>query len=84
MKHRLFYGGKPSIKGFSPEDFSRNGYECTLLLQNRHGAPVAVSRSKKLDIWMVQCGFSSVFFGTKAEALAYCKGRFFDADGRAV
>ena len=29
-------------------------------------------------------GFSNVFFGTKAEALAYCKGRFFDTDGQAV
>ena len=32
----------------------------------------------------VQNGFSSVFFGTKAEALAYCRGRFLDADGKAV
>ena len=32
----------------------------------------------------VQNGFSTVFFGTKAEALAYCKGRFFDAYGQAV
>lgn len=28
--------------------------------------------------------FSSVFFGTEAEALAYCKGRFLNADGQAV
>jgi len=25
-----------------------------------------------------------VFFGTKAEALAYCRGRFLDTDGKAV
>ena len=28
--------------------------------------------------------FSTVFFGTRADALAYCKGRFYDANGQAV
>ena len=32
----------------------------------------------------VQHGFSTVFFGTRADALAYCKGRFYDANGQAV
>jgi len=43
-----------------------------------------ISRNKVMDIWKVEYGLSSVFFGTKAEALAYCKGRFFDSDGQAV
>ena len=84
MKHRFFYGTKPSVNSYSPKDFSQKDYECGLVLQNKHGAPVVVSRHKSLDIWKVQNGFSAVFFGTKAEALAYCKGRFLDADGQAV
>ena len=84
MKYRFLYGGKPNISKLKTEDFSRGGYECDLLLQDKRGAPVAVSRHKELDIWKVQCGFSTVFFGTKAEALAYCKGRFFDGDEQAV
>lgn len=84
MKHRVFYGGQPSIRNFNPKDFSRGGYECTQLFQNKGGLPVVVSHHKALDIWKVECNFSSVFFGTKAEALAYCKGRFLDADGQAV
>lgn len=84
MKHRFFYGTKPSANSYSPKDFSQKDYECGLVLQNKHGAPVVVSRHKSLDIWKVQNGFSAVFFGTKAEALAYCKGRFLDTDGQAV
>ena len=84
MKHKFFYGIKPSIKSCSTADFSRKGYECHVLLQTKRGEPVVVSRNKDLNIWTVQNGFSTVFFGTKAEALAYCKGRFFDADGQAV
>jgi hypothetical protein len=45
---------------------------------------VVISRHKDLDIWMVGYGFSTVYIGTKAEALAYCKGRFRDLDGQAV
>ncbi len=84
MKNRFFYGTKPSIKHFRPEEFSRNAYGCTQLLQSKNGTPVIIARNKSMDIWKVECGFSSVFFGTKEEALAYCKGRFFDADGQAV
>ena len=84
MKHRFFYGTNPSINSYSPKDFSQKDYECSLLFQTKRGAPVMIARHKSLDIWKVQNGFSTVFFGTKAEALAYCKGRFFDADGQAV
>lgn len=84
MKHRFFYGLKPGINNLSAKDFSQKDYECSLLFQTKRGVPVMVARHKSLDIWKVQNGFSTVFFGTKAEALAYCKGRFFNADGQAV
>lgn len=84
MKHRFYYGTQPSIKNYRPDDFSRKGYECTQLFQTKDGIPVMVSHSKAMDIWRVECGFSNVFFGTKAEALAYCKGRFFDQNGKLV
>lgn len=84
MKHRFFYGIQPSIKQFRPEEFSRDAYECTHLFQTNNGTPVMLSHNTTMDIWKVECGFSAVFFGTKAEALAYCKGRFFDADGQVV
>lgn len=84
MKHRLFYGLKPGINNLSTNDFSQKDYECSLLFQTKCSAPVVLARHKSLDIWKVQNGFSTVFFGTRAEAMAYCKGRFFDADGQAV
>lgn len=84
MKHRFFYGIQPSIKQFRPEEFSRGAYECTQLFQTNNGTPVMISRNKVMDIWKVEYGLSSVFFGTKAEALSYCKGKFFDADGQVV
>ena len=45
---------------------------------------MTVSCNRELDIWKVQHGFSTVFFGTRADALAYCKGRFCDANGQVV
>ena len=84
MKLNFFYGKQPGIKNFNPRDFSERAYDCHALFQNKRGMPVAVSRHKENDIWKVQDGFSAVFFGTKEESLAYCRGRFFDEDGRAV
>lgn len=34
--------------------------------------------------WRVEYGFSSLFFKTYGEAMAYCKGRFVDLDGKGV
>lgn len=45
---------------------------------------MAISRNTELDVWKVEHNFSSVFFATYAEAMAYCKGRFFDEEGKAV
>ena len=84
MRHKFFYGMKPGINNFSPKDFDQRDYACHIIFQNKRGMPVVVARHKTMDFLKVQNGFSTVFFGTKAEALAYCKGRFFDSDGLAV
>ncbi|MCI6937952.1 MAG: hypothetical protein MR762_15145 [Clostridiales bacterium] len=84
MKYRFFYGMKPDIRNLRPRDFSGKGYVCDLLLQTGRGTPVAVSYNGELDIWSVQNGFSTVFLGSRADALDYCKGRFYDANGQAV
>ena len=84
MRHKFFYGIGPGNKNFSPKDFDQRDYDCHVIFQNRRGMPVAVFRHKKMDFWKVQNGFSSVFFGTRAEALEYCRGRFLDTDGKAV
>ena len=84
MRHKFFFGGQPIIKQYRAEDFSREGYEGEVLLQTKRGIPVIVARNTTLDIWKVQWGLSTVVFGTKAEAMAYCKGRCFDSDGRVV
>ena len=84
MKLRFFYGMKPDIKDCKVDDFSQKEYRCHALFQTRRGTPVLVSQHKELDIWKVQHGFSTIHFGTKEEAIAYCKGRFYDTDGKAV
>ena len=53
MKHSFFYSTKPSINSYSPKDFSQKDYECSLIFQNKRGAPVVVARHKNLDIWKV-------------------------------
>ena len=84
MRHKFFYGIEPGINNFSPKDFSERDYDCHVIFQSKRGMPVAVSRHKTVDIWKVQNGFSTVLFGTRADALDYCMGRFCDANGQAV
>lgn len=84
MKFRVFYGMKPKMSSKDLDSFSHGKYQCCVLLQTKRGAPVAISEHKDTGIWKVTHGFSTVLFGTKAEALAYCKGRFLDLDGKAV
>ena len=84
MKYRFFYGMKPDIRNLRPRDFSGKGSVCDLLLHTRWGTPVTVSCNRELDVWNDQHGLSTEFFGTRADALAYCKGRFYDANGQAV
>lgn len=74
MKHRFFYGLKPSISNYSPKDFSDKDYECSLLFQAKRGAPVVVSCHKRLDIWRVQSGFSAVFFRNQGRGACLLQG----------
>ena len=56
-----------------------------ILYKNRNTESLLeISQHKDTGIWRVSFGFSTVFFATYDEALAYCKGRFFDLDGKAV
>ena len=84
MKFKFFFGSKPKFGQQDRACFSDKKYKCELLLQNRKEEPVAISQHKDIGIWRVSFGFSTVFFATYDEALAYCKGRFFDLDGKAV
>ena len=84
MKFKFFFGGKPKFSQQDRACFSDKKYKCELLLQNRKGEPVAISQHKDTGVWRVSFGFSTVFFATYDEALAYCKGRFFDLDGKVV
>ena len=84
MKFRIFYDRKPKLTTKDIDSFSHGDYKCRILLQTKRGAPVAISEHKDTGVWKVNHGFSTVVFGTKAEALAYCKGRFLDLDGKAV
>ena len=84
MRFPVFYGTKPKLSVKDMDNFSRGDYQCRVLLQTKRGAPVAISEHIETGIWKVQRGFSTVVFATKAEAMAYCKDRFLDLDGRAV
>ena len=84
MRFPVFYGRTPKLSIKDVDNFSRGDYKCRVLLQTKRGAPVAISEHKDTGIWKVTHGFSTVVFGTKAEALAYCRGRFLDLDGKAV
>ena len=84
MKFRIFYDRKPKLTTKDIDSFSHGDYKCRILLQTKRGAPVAISEHKDTGIWKVSHGFINVVFGTKAEALDYCKGRFLDLDGKVV
>lgn len=86
MKHKIFYGNEPRFTDADREMFSDSRYDCKLLLKNKKGAPVAISKSKDPDfpVWRVTHNFSCMVFATYEEALEYCKGRCFYLDGKAV
>ena len=86
MMYKFFYGSRPK---FSPEDrklFSRGKYECKALFQKQDGKPVIISQCKDTEYpsWRIDYDFSSIFFATYDEVMAYCRGRFVDLDGKAV
>ena len=82
MKYRVSYSLKPMMSARDLDNYSHGKYQCHVLLQTRKGQPVVISQHKDTGVWMVGHGFSTIFFSTKAEALAYCKGRFLDLGGQ--
>lgn len=84
MRYPVFYGIKPKLSMLNVDNLSHGNYQGRILLQTKRGGPVVIAQHKETGIWMVGYGFSTVLFGTKEEALAYCEGRFFDLDGQVV
>ena len=84
MKFKFTYGAKPKFTAKDVASFSHRGYDCRFLLQTAKGLPVAICQSTDPDcnIWKVQYGFSTVVFGTYAEAMEFCRERFCDLDGK--
>ena len=83
MKTKIFYSRSPKLTAKDIPSFSVGDYKCRFLLQTAQGRPVTISQKDDPDmlIWRVQRGFSSLYFGTVAEALDYCRERFCDLTG---
>lgn len=41
-------------------------------------------KNESIPVWKVEYGFSCMVFGTFDEAMAFCRGKFTDLDGREV
>ena len=84
MKFIPIYNKKHRLSVSDRTAFSTNDYTCMFLLQTMKGQPVAVSRSNDPDcnIWRVQHGFSTIYFGDYADAMDYCRERFCDLEGK--
>ena len=83
---KIFYGNEPKLSNADRPMFSRGKYECKELLKNRKGAPVAISQCTEpgYPVWKVEHSFTCVVFANYEDAMAYCKGRFYRLDGKAV
>lgn len=84
MKTKIFYSRSPKLTSKDIPRFSVGDYKCRFLFQTAKGKPVTVSQRDNPDmaIWRVQHGFSSLYFGTVAEALDYCREHFYDLTGK--
>ncbi|MCE5193319.1 MAG: hypothetical protein ABFD13_05295 [Candidatus Cryosericum sp.] len=80
MKRKISCGPQPKLIAKDKDMFSRSNYECHILLQNRKGEPVPISQNNDPDfpVWKIEYAYSCMVFGSYDEAMAYCKGRFFD------
>ena len=58
-------------------DFSNDRYDGVELRRTQKGLSVVIMHCKRDDPmrWMVQYGFSSVFFNTFADAVEFCNSR---------
>ena len=81
MFPKVFYGTEPKLTAKDKRCFDRNGYRCTDLFTASDGSPVIVAGRDEDGIWKVQYGFSTIMFGTRKEALNYCRRRFPNAKG---
>ena len=53
----------------------------------RLSLPIAIisqCKDEDIPVWKVEYGFSCMVFGTFDEAMAFCRGKFTDLDGREV
>ena len=59
---------------FIPSDFSNNHYDCRIVMQAQNNDIVLVLRKKDYMLlpWCVMRGYSSCYFATRKEALAFC------------
>ena len=76
MRFKFSYTQNADFPERNIKDYSHGKYECKQLLHTRKGLPVAVFHNTDLDIWKVQYGFSTVYFGGYDEAIQFCKKRF--------
>ena len=83
---KIYYGTTPKFTAADHRSFSRGNYECKRLLKTGDETPVVISKckDKAFPVWKVEYGFSCVVFDCYEKAMAFCKGRFYDLDGRAV
>ena len=84
MFHKLIYQKKAVFTDADARDFSTKDYTCVKLLLTKRGRPVAIleSNDTKNWHWRVQYGFSIVVFKSYAEAMQFCRERFFDLNGK--
>lgn len=76
MKFRFSYTQNADFPERNIKDYSHGKYECKQVMRTRKGLPVSVFHNTDLDIWKVQYGFSTVFFGSYDEAIRFCNKRF--------
>lgn len=83
MFHKLIYQKKAALTEADSRDFSTKDYTCVKLLLNKRGRSVAIleSNDTKNWNWRVQSGFSTVVFPTYAEAMHFCRERFYKLNG---
>ena len=84
MRFNVFYGAKPQMSAKDKSNFSRGNYICHTLLQTAKGLPVVISKHKDEDfpVWSVAYGTFHAVFGSYEESMAFCRGRFYDLDGK--
>lgn len=76
MRFRFSYTQNADFPERNVKDYPHGKYECKKVMRTRKGLPVALFHNTDLDIWKVQYGFSTVFFGSYDEAIHFCQKRF--------